>query len=66
LSPKINGGIKMSEPWLEEPYDMNDYYRDNAPKLCKECHKTVKKLLEPVKNDYLLLEEVIHRLTEED
>ena len=56
----------MSEPWLENPYDMNDYYRDTAPKLCKECHKTVKKLLEPVKNDYLLLEEVIHRLTEED
>ena len=56
----------MSEPWLENPYDMNDYYRDNAPKLCKECHKILKKVLEPAKNDYLLLEEVIHRLTEED
>ena len=56
----------MSEPWLENPYDMNDYYREMTPKLCKECHKIFKKLIKPAKNDYLMLEEVIHKLTGEE
>ena len=52
----------MSEPWLEEPYDMNDYHRETATQLCDECRKLFKELIAPAKHDYLLLDEVIHGL----
>ena len=33
---------------------------------CNQCRKLLNELIEPVKHDYLLLEEVIHSLIEDD